>query len=237
MVNGVTFGEYHSFKDWKLLLNEPPAIGSPEPKTSFIDIPGADGKIDATDMLTGEVAYSTRELSFTFVYLGKKDRWNKLYSQILDAIHGKRLKIILDQEPDCYYIGRINVNEWKSDIKHALISIEAEVDPYKYELCSSLDDWIWDTFNFETGIIREYRDLQVDGEKVLTIPGTKRPVIPVFEVITEDKNGMDVIFNEITYHLPEGASRVLNIRIKEGQNILTLIGNGKVTVEYRGGGL
>ena len=46
MVYGITFGEKHSFNDWRLLLSERPNISPPEVKTDYIDIPGGDGSLD-----------------------------------------------------------------------------------------------------------------------------------------------------------------------------------------------
>src|SRR5699024_1202745 len=108
---------------------------------------------------------------------------------------------------------RVSVNEWKSSEKYSTIVIDGEVEPYKYELFSSLEDWEWDSFNFETGIIREYKDLRVDGELALTIAGRRKRIVPAFIVESDDGSGLKVKFNGSEYDLPDGTSRVLNIVI------------------------
>lgn len=237
MVYGVTFGDKHSFRDWKLLLNERPKISPPAVKTNYIDIPGGDGHIDATEALTGDVKYETRTIECTFVTIQARKKWPTLYSDILDYLHGQQMKIILDEDPDFYYIGRVSVNEWKSSEKYSTIVIDGEVEPYKYELFSSLEDWEWDSFNFETGIIREYKDLRVDGELALTIAGRRKRIVPAFIVESDDGSGLKVKFNGSEYDLPDGTSRVLNIVIGEGEYTLDFIGSGTVSVDYRGGRL
>lgn len=237
MVYGVTFGEKHSFRDWKLMLSERPKVSPPDPKNIFVDVEGSDGGLDLTESLTGEVMYNPRDIEFTFLTCKSRENWNNLYSDILDYLHGQKMKIILDEDPEYYYIGRVKVNEWKSDIKHSLIVLNARVEPYKYEMFSSLEDWEWDSFNFETGIIREYKDLVVDGSLIFKIEGRRKSVIPSFIVHTDDGTGLQVRFNGITYPLPEGTSRVLNINIKSGTNTLYFTGNGTVSVDYRGGRL
>lgn len=237
MVYGVTFGEKHSFRDWRLLLNERPKISPPVAKTNYIDIPGSDGHIDLTEALTGDVKYETRQIKFTFITTKARKKWTNLYSDILDCLHGQEMKIILDEDKSFYYIGRVSVNEWESSEKYSTIVIDAEVDPYKYELFSSLEDWEWDSFDFETGIIREYKELLVDGEMQLEIYGRRKKITPVFEVVSDDGSGMKVKFEGVTYSIPDGTSIAPNIVINKGRNVLYFTGHGTVSVDYRGGRL
>jgi hypothetical protein len=60
-------------------------------------------------------------------------------------------------------------------------------------------------------------------------------VTPSFIVDSDDGKGLDVVFNGKTYHLPDGKSRVVNIRTVSGNNTLTFKGNGTVSIDYRGG--
>ena len=60
-------------------------------------------------------------------------------------------------------------------------------------------------------------------------------VIPSFIINSNDGNGMDVEFNGQTFHLQDGTSKVLNIVTKSGENIFKFIGNGTVSIKYRGG--
>lgn len=237
MLYGVTFGNRHSFRDWQLLLSRRPEISPPSPKTNYIDIPGGDGCLDLTESLTGDVQYRTRAIKFTFVTVRPRRQWTDLYSDIQDCIHGQRMKIILDEAPDYYYAGRVTVNRWESSEKYSTIVVDAEADPYRYERFSSLEDWEWDSFNFETGIIREYGNLTVDGELDVVIPGRRKKVIPSFTVSSESGDGLEVGFEGSTYSLPDGASRVLNIAMKEGSSRLHFAGRGTVSIDYRGGRL
>jgi hypothetical protein len=60
-------------------------------------------------------------------------------------------------------------------------------------------------------------------------------VTPSFIVKSDDGKGMKVTFNGTTHDLPDGTSRVINIRTVEGDNKLKFTGNGTVSVDYRGG--
>ena len=100
-----------------------------------------------------------------------------------------------------------------------------------------MEDWEWDPFNFETGIIREYREIRVDGSLKFIIEGRRKNVVPAFTVVSDDGSGLQVRFNGTTYNLPDGTSRVLNIVIRSGTNTLYFTGNGTVSIDYRGGRL
>lgn len=236
-MNGVTFGNKHSYRDWGLFLKNRPVISPPTPKTIYVNIPGSDGVIDLTESLTGDVKFNNRTITCEFVVLDARNKWSNIYSEILDYLHGQQMKVRLDEDPTYYYIGRLQVNEWKSDKVTSTIVIEGNVEPYKMEMFSSLEDWEWDSFNFETGIIRDYKEIRVNESLTFTIEGRRKSVVPSFTVVSDDGSGLQVRFNGTTYDLPDGTSRVLNVVIKNGTNTLYFTGNGTVSIDYRGGRL
>ncbi len=133
MKYGVTIGDYHSLTDWGLHLTALPDITAPEPKTYYVDIPGGNGSLDLTESLNG-VAFYDRTLSFS---LGGKlgyGEWTQKYSEVLDAIHGKELKLVFDRDSDYYYKGRVTVG--KLTYKTPFIAsfpVEVLVSPFKWE--------------------------------------------------------------------------------------------------------
>lgn len=241
MYHSIIFGDKNTWADWYLIPSSRPVFNPPTPKTKFVDIPGADWHLDLSSVLTGDIAYEARTGSFEFIVdngqLSKytSNTWQLLYSKILDYLHGQIVKATLEDDPGYYYEGRFSVNQWKSDQNNSKITIDYTVSPYKYEKYSSLEDWVWDDFCFENGIIREYKDLRVDGELTLVVIGRRMAVTPSFIVKSDDGTGLKVQFNGATYDLPDGNSRVINIRTKEGENTLKFTGNGTISVDYRGG--
>lgn len=223
---------HHTFEDWNLKWYDI-QLGFPEVKTHYIDVPGANGVIDLTQALTGDVKYKNRSLSLSFDYIGDFYKWQTIVSKIANLLHGQQVKIILDIDKSHYYLGRISINTSKSNVAQGDIVLSGSVDPYKYELTSSVQEWLWDSFNFETDVIREYQDLQVAGALKLNVVGSRMPHIPTFIC-----NGpLTVEFKGMTYDLPAGVSKVLDIVIREGDNELLFRGNGSVSVDYRGGSL
>ena len=232
-ITGIKFGEYHSYDEWRLKLVSI-FIGLPEPKNILIDIPGGDGVLDLSESLTGRMQYGTRKLEFKF---DARDcnytDWSDLVSNIAGKIHGKRMRIQLDTDPCYYYDGTIEISTSKSNEVTANIVISAHCQPYKMELAGSLEDWIWDTFSFETGIIREYGNLVVNGRLAFLIYGNQKEVVPTFYVDAAD--GLKVEFENTSYDLKNGENKVLEIIIKGGENKLVFTGNGKVSIDYKGG--
>lgn len=230
--NGVKFGNKHTYNEWNLILTSTD-ISFPDVKKETLDIPGADGELDFTESLTNDVKYKNRKITFNFVIVHERSKWTTLISEIANYLHGQEFKIILDNDMNFYYIGRAEVNKFKSDKSIGGIVIEADVEPYKYDLTSSAEDWLWDPFNFEDGIINETKDILVNGEKEIAIYGRRKKVVPK---ITCD-NEITVVFNSNEYKLSSTTQKVLDIQICEGKNTLLFKGNGTVTIEYRGGSL
>lgn len=130
-MQGVTFGEKHSYWDWGLILKEHPIVSPPEPKKKIVEIPAADGHIDLSEALTGRIHYQCREITCRFTMAGQRERWPLLYSDILNYLHGKRLEIRLDNDPDYFYTGRVEISEWEPGENVAEVTILATVAPYK----------------------------------------------------------------------------------------------------------
>ena len=227
----VLFNDMHTFNDFKLFVQSI-SISEATIKEQSIDIPGADGKLDFSETLTGDVKFNNRTIKIQLS--NRKDiNYFQEYSRIQNLLHGKKMKIRLSDDLNFYYIGRVKVKEYITETLLKNIEIECDVEPYKYDINSSLDDWLWDPFDFESGIINQTKDIKVEGSKEVIIYGRRKKVIPK---ITCD-NELQVIFNSKTYNLLPGTQKVLNIEICEGMNTLKFIGNGTVSIEYKGGSL
>lgn len=133
-MQGVTFDTYHSYNAWGLILKSQPVITQPKPKEKLVEVPGTDLVLDLTEALTGKVHYSPREIKCEFLTMASRSRWPEIYSAVMNAIHGKRMQIVLDNDPDYYWLGRVRVGDPKSDKGAAMtFEITATVEPYKYE--------------------------------------------------------------------------------------------------------
>ena len=113
---------------------------------------------------------------------------------------------------------------------YSQIVVTLDAEPYKLARKTSLDDWEWDSFNFETDIIRDYKNIPVPGE--ITVVGDVMPTGCVFEASA----AVTVTYDGKSYQIPKGHSTVPDILITEGSHTMQFEGDGgTVSVEYRGG--
>ncbi len=134
MYYSVNFGDKNTYDDWHLVPDSRPVVMPPEPKTTMIEVPGANGSIDLSESLVGYPVYQNRKGSMTFIVLNGYEDWTSIYSKIANYLHGRRLRMSLEDDPDWFYEGRFNFKEWVSnnDGTWSNVEIEYEVDPYKY---------------------------------------------------------------------------------------------------------
>ena len=132
-MRGVTFDNRHSYWDWGLMLKNPPEISAPEPKTHYVDIPGAHGSLDLTEALTGKVQYKNRTLTLEFITKADRENWSAIYSDILSELHGQlKEEISLDDDPMHHYRGRVKVGDpVRENDGYVSVKMTAEVEPFK----------------------------------------------------------------------------------------------------------
>lgn len=230
MDGNVVFDDKRTHDDWDLELVRF-EIGPPAPIIKKIEIPGRNGALDLTEW-AGQVIYEERQVKIILTGYGSYARQSLQTGSIAAYLQGAKRKMWLPSDPGYYYYGRFEIEVSKEDHYVHEYVISGKVDPFKYETVSSLEPWEWDSFSFETGIIREYASLTVDGSMTLLIPGTRMPVVPV--IIAEGPD-MEVSFNGSHYPLSSGENTIYSILLKEGLNTLVFTGNGTVSVAYRGG--
>lgn len=216
MMRGVMFDNKHSFHNWRLMMRSRPIISPPTPKTMYVDVPGANGSLDLTDTLTGYTQYKNRKISFEFVVMAGRAEWPAIYSEIMDALHGKVVEIVFDDDPHYFYKGRVTVGSWEAEnVMTAILTMTAEVEPFKTaRFCD-----------------HSYRNLKVDGSLTVNVHGTCKPSVPSLTV----SDDMHVSFMGNTYTLTAGENTLPEIVIRQGKNLLEFTGNGTVSIIYRGG--
>ena len=230
--DGAMLNEKHTYRDLGLYIKSI-RIAPPKPRVYKITVPGRDGCVDLSE-INGGVTYENR--SVEIVLNGKKEEsaWIPFMSAFMNLYHGRTVKVIFDCDPSYYYIGRASVEaDFEKGVEVACFTLALDADPYKYEVTSSLDDWLWDPLCFETDIVREYKDMVVDGSRELVIPALRKRLVPVIYASSD----MTVTFNGEIYTLAAGINKIYDISLPEGENVLIFTGHGTVSVDYRGGSL
>lgn len=152
--HSVKFGDYDSWKDWHLIPTSRPVISSPSERTTFVTVPGRNGKVDLSWALTGKPIFENRTGSIEFYVDTNQWRgWHTAYSTIMKALQGSRMRVILSDDPSFYYEGMCWVDKWNSEERYSKISIQYDLYPYKKRVIFEENDWLWDPFDFENGVI------------------------------------------------------------------------------------
>jgi hypothetical protein len=125
----------------------------PSPKTNYTEIPGANGKLDVSQILTGYPLYSNRTGTIEFVVMNDFRHWQTAYTDIMTSIHNRKLITVYEEDPQYFYVGRWDVQNWTSAEGHSKITLAYDLEPYKWRIYDSDDAWLWDPFNFSTGVI------------------------------------------------------------------------------------
>lgn len=178
----------HTWKDWSLIPTSRPLISPSEPKNSTIEINGADGVIDASESLTKWPLYNNRTGQWTFFVTDYDDHsdtildnndteildnekdpiratvvssWQDMYTRLLNAIHGKMLVVVLDDDPDYFYKGRFKISQWVSSNDGSLSGVTISYDVFPYKMKKS-----------NTGIYIQEKNPSIE------IVGGRQPFIP-----------------------------------------------------------
>lgn len=237
--HGVTIGHYHSWKHWHLVPVSRPVINPPTERTNLVTVTGMDGSWDLSQAVAQRPVYNDREGTLEFYVENDYWDWNTAYTTIQNALGGKRHMVILDDDRSHFYYGAVWVDKWKSDKGHSTIALKYRLNPYKKERYSSIEPWLWDNFNFDMDIIREYENCYVNGTGQLEVPGTDQV----------NRAEISILRGELTVtvcrYVGSSGSKVYSatltapqktvVKIDNNKYVFQFTGTGYYTIEYRGG--
>lgn len=256
--NSVIFDGVDSWEAWGLVPASRPVVVLPAVRTSTVEIPGMNGVLDLSDVPLGYSTFGNRNGSWTFnVAHDKLDfSWDVLYSRIATAIHGKKVQCILKEDKSFYYEGRVQVGEWKTGNTFSTLTIKYDFAPYKRMLWTTLEDWLWNPFDFVNGVIVQtsFKDIPVEAGSWRTMEYTQdyiglAPVCPTFYVnstaegatMTLKYKNTGISNTEKTFTLNDGINNNPQIEFvcptPSSKTIVQFYGEGTVSVEFRPGRL
>ena len=219
-------------KQYGLILRDRPYISPPEPKYRYIDIDGADGALDYTELISHLVNYKMRTIRMTFLLANFESRWDMVYSKLLAFLQKGKMRInILPRPADYwgYWEGRVKIDEWSSDKNIGTIVLTATVDPYRVadkETSTS-------KMSVSGGTLEEW-----------SIKGADKPVVPTLTVTNVSTSyGLTIqvtagLFKTTNaYDLKNGTYKLPFVMMGSGINLVELSGQGNVVLKYLEGWL
>ena len=244
LTNGATItvvqtGEqYHTLNDWGLAIGNNDYIGEPVPESYYVEVPGRNGGIDMSDVVSGRRSFKYRPIKIVFAGIRPRMNWDMVVSEIRNILEGQMIKITFDNDIAYYWKGRAKVTDFDRvrELGTFTLSIP-KADPYKYNIQASTEEWLWDPFDFDTGVIFYGADMQIN-DTVVSVPKGRMPVTAIFIVREIASESLSVTYNGIEYALQVGRNRFPGVLVADGtERSLTFKGTGTVSIEYRGGSL
>lgn len=184
---------------FQMILLDGYTLSPPEPKTYTVDIPGGDGVIDLTSALTGDVAYSNRSQSFTFMVVDP-DSFERVKTDVSNFLHGKSFDYQMTMDPGYTYHGRFSVTEYSHAVYAypglvGVFAVDIDADPYKSKG-------------------RQTYRLNATGGKMFRLESGRKPVHPVIECTQPCR----VRWKDVVTVVPVGTYRLNDVLFTQGFN-------------------
>lgn len=231
----------NTFKEWHLVPKTRPVVNPPKPITEYSTIKNVDGIIDFSESLDGNIHFERRTGTWEFAIdheLHPERSWNDIYDDMLQRLHGRTVRVTLQDDPTFYYQGRVWLNAFKSDKYWSEIAIDYELEPYKYSINTSGDyEWLFDEAIEERKKRLVFARFVVDGVKYRDFYSTsKTKVRPVIACTTLGIT-LETHYEEsnFTVSLTRSSKTYKDVRFNYGHNYFTFRGNGIVSVYYNMG--
>lgn len=235
--HSLIIGEKNTWTDWHLIPAKRPSVSMPQIRTKFIEIPGAFGTLDLTELLTGCPVYGDRTGSWEFIMDPDREdmaSWANLYQTIAMYVHGRRRRVVFTDDPEYYYEGRLAVAGLESEDGYTTLTINYELDPYKLPVHDPFDTgWLWDPFDFETGVIPQGKSTTISGTTTVTLYRQSEDYSPAFKC----SSAMTLEYEGRTYSLISGVNYLHEIIIQADDpsaHSFKFTGNGTVQISEMG---
>lgn len=207
-MNGVWFDDLHVGYTTDFLMNYA-RVSTPIAKIKEIEVPGMNGVLDITESL-GDVKYSNRQISFKFT-----TREYAKIEYLINQLHGRKKKIILDRDDVYYYRGRCSVADPLPTKNLFTVEVTVNCDPYKYK----------------TRLTRHKEEIK--GASNIVLLNERMRTIPVITVT----GNMKMTYENRVYSLQEGDYELASVVLKQGYNKFRVEGDGSILFKYQEGAL
>ena len=130
----------NTWEDWRLIPTTPPTIETPEPYTNYVEVPGrTEGPIDLSEVLSNGPTFNNSEGSWDFIM--DEDCYPRpvLYQVLKDFLHGRKMKIVLEEDPLHYFMGRITIQAPQTGKGNSGITFNYSVAPVRYNFSGTAE--------------------------------------------------------------------------------------------------
>jgi hypothetical protein len=150
-----------------------------------------------------------------FAAIVPQNQFLSFFSSVKNALHGKKMRIILDDDSLFYYVGRLHVSPFTNEKNIGMVSIEADCEPYKYTLAKTVASYT------------------IDGVETITLTNGRKRAVP--EVAVE--GNIKIIYQNYSWSLGSGNYTLPELELVHGGNAIRLEGTGTITFTWQEGDL
>lgn len=164
-----TSKEFHTITDFDLVMTSK-NISAAVPKTNFLQIPARNGVVDLSAMPTQQIKYEQRTITLGFYSQKKVVNWSEEANKYWNELAGRKIKIKFDDDPWWYWEGRVTDITPTYDGRIEMLAFVFTINPYRktLETWDTYQEWLWDPFDFDQGIINETTNLTIAASGTLT---------------------------------------------------------------------
>lgn len=230
MMKGIEFNGKHSYRDFGLTIAEP-HIGNPSKIKRKQRVPFSNKEYDFS-LLYGDQEYENRELTYKFNVFNPENQSKQYFTTTKISVLNwlmevnEQSKLQDDNIPGYYFLAEAdNGPEIEENIADGTITVVFNAYPFKISQFAEGHD-IWDEFNFLLDYA-QVTEFTINGTKeiILINPGTPK-VTPTIK----SSSTFTIKQDNVTYSIPQGQTKSDDFVLKNGENKLTITGNG--TIEF-----
>lgn len=214
----------NTWDDWHLIPSSRPAIVLPKYKEDYVEIPGLSGSMDNGDLLAQHPTFENRTGTLEFRSLTQWDDkaympFHTLQSEIANTISARRdSTIILEDDPQFEYVGRIWLEEFRADNNWPVVIIGYNLLPFKQLV----------------RIPSECNDIRLPGDFSIDLEGSPAYENVEIDVSGAPSDGIQFGLRDQWHWIQNGNNVIFGCYYEPGNNHLRFLGKAAITIQYRG---
>ncbi len=211
---GALINGEHTLRDWGAVITNSRVIGLPQPDTTLLEIPGRSGRLDLSEILSGDISYGNREIRMELAMRTDPWHWQETCLHVFNRFHGQTVRVVFDEDPDHYYVGRASVSDPQRLATAGQMVLTVDADPFRYET-EEYEVTFSGTTTAVSGVVENLR----------------MPVSPAVTV----PNACQLFHDNQIYELSAGEQTVPGLVLHAFENEISVTGADSVTFRFRRG--
>ena len=138
-----------------------------------------------------------------------------LYSTIKNTIHGKKMRVILDDDPLFYWMGRCHVSGFTNEKNIGQVQVECDCEPYKLKL--------------EKTVVTQ----AVNGTQTITLTNGRKRAVPTITTTA----AMTIALRGGRWTVGAGSYTIPELELTHGTNTVVVTGTGSISFAWQEGDL